>query len=749
MANQQPDLNTILAALRRLQQDNESIHQENAALQERLSQVPSAAPTIQSPVTTLPTPKISLPEKFDGSRNKFRGFVNQIRLVIRMQPERYRTDEAQVGLLGSLLQGPALAWFAPLLEKSAPLLTDFDAFLTEFEATFGDPDKARTAANKIRALRQGNRSAATYASEFRQFASDLDWGNQALIDQFCFGLRGDVKDLLLTMDDPLSLNDAISKAVRCDNRLFERRQERRQESSPVHTTQRRPPPRNPTPTVESLPPTEPMQIDASRFQRLDNNEKKRRREKNLCLYCGDPGHFAKSCPKKATPRHRVNATMVNEPPTANAGEKDHSATIGKIHLCHPSQPPVVAPQESVDPFEISVTLVIPDQSPLVTSALIDSGAFACFMDLEFVREKKVLELRKANPTPVEVIDGRRIMSDSVAYETALVRFQVREHEEQMSFNIIPSPHHPVILGLPWLEAHNPNIDWQRHTLTFPCPIKHQAHPISKHSTPSLVPASSPAPRQNPVPSQNPASSRKPIKIAFIDASAFKRASKDNQVFVVQAIPASTEPSPSPPQALPVKYHDFVDVFSKKNADILPQHRPYDCPIDLEPGTQPPWGPIYSLSESELKALREYLDEHLAKGFIQHSKSPAGAPILFVKKKDGSLRLCVDYRALNRITVKNRYPLPLISNLLDRLSTAHIFTKIDLRGAYNLLRIRPGDEWKTAFRTRYGHFEYLVMPFGLTNAPATFQHLMNDIFRDYLDDFIIVYLDCKERIVPLS
>ena len=131
---------------------------------------------------------------------------------------------------------------------------------------------------------------------------------------------------------------------------------------------------------------------------------------------------------------------------------------------------------------------------------------------------------------------------------------------------------------------------------------------------------------------------------------------------------------------------------------------------------------------------------MANGFIQHSRSPAGAPIFFVKKKDGSLRLVVDYRGLNKVTIRNRYALPLISSLLERLSGAKYFTKLDLRGAYNLVRIRRGDEWKTAFRTRYGHFEYTVMPFGLTNAPAVFQHMANDIFRDFLDIFVIVYLD---------
>jgi hypothetical protein len=205
-----------------------------------------------------------------------------------------------------------------------------------------------------------------------------------------------------------------------------------------------------------------------------------------------------------------------------------------------------------------------------------------------------------------------------------------------------------------------------------------------------------------------------------------------------ATPTSEEKTST--TSIPEQYKDFEDVFQKKNADILPEHRPYDCAIDLLEGAQPPFGPIYNLSQTELAELRKYIDENLAKNFIRHSKSPAGAPILFVKKKDGSLRMCVDYRGLNKVTKKNRYPLPLISGLLEQLGRARIFTKIDLRGAYNLVRIKEGDEWKTAFRTRYGHFEYNVMPFGLTNAPAVFQHMMNDIFREHLDDFVVIYLD---------
>lgn len=139
-------------------------------------------------------------------------------------------------------------------------------------------------------------------------------------------------------------------------------------------------------------------------------------------------------------------------------------------------------------------------------------------------------------------------------------------------------------------------------------------------------------------------------------------------------------------------------------------------------------------------LREYLDENLAKGFIRKSESLTGYPILFAPKKDGTLRLYVDYRKLNDITVKNRYPLPNIGELQDRITGANWFTKIDLKGAYNLICMKEGEEWKTAFRTRYRHYKYLVMPFELTNAPATCQMMINDTLREYLDTTTVAYLD---------
>ena len=195
------------------------------------------------------------------------------------------------------------------------------------------------------------------------------------------------------------------------------------------------------------------------------------------------------------------------------------------------------------------------------------------------------------------------------------------------------------------------------------------------------------------------------------------------------------------QTIPEKYHQFKSLFDKaKGPEALPKHQPWDHEILIQEGKQPTFGPVYSCSEKELAALREYLEENLAKGSIRESCSSAGYPILFVPKKNGKLRLCVDYRQLNSITIKNRYPLPRIDETMDKINGATHFTKLDLQGAYSLVRMKEGEEWKTTFHTHYGLYEYLVMPMGLTNAPTSFQALINNTLHFYLDDFCVAYLD---------
>ena len=195
------------------------------------------------------------------------------------------------------------------------------------------------------------------------------------------------------------------------------------------------------------------------------------------------------------------------------------------------------------------------------------------------------------------------------------------------------------------------------------------------------------------------------------------------------------------EIVPKPYHKLKGVFPQDSFDQLPERKPWDHAIELKPGSEPFRCKIYPLSPVEQKELDAFLEENLKSGRIRPSKSPMASPVFFVKKKDGTLRLVQDYRKLNDMTIKNSYPLPLISDIITKMKQAKYFTKLDVRWGFNNVRMKKGDEWKAAFRTNRGLFEPLVMFFGLTNSPATFQTMMNDIFIELIDDqVVIVYMD---------
>jgi len=194
------------------------------------------------------------------------------------------------------------------------------------------------------------------------------------------------------------------------------------------------------------------------------------------------------------------------------------------------------------------------------------------------------------------------------------------------------------------------------------------------------------------------------------------------------------------ETLPKPYWQYKELFEEKKAIMLAPRRTFDHAINLKEGAEPPWGPIDPMSAHQLNELDKYLKKMMGEGTIADSESPYGAPILVVPKPDGSLRLCLDYRNLNKLTILNKYPLPLMDELRDRVAGAKVFTKGDLKDGYYLIRMRKGDELKTAFRTCYRQYEYKLMPFGLANAPATFQTMMNKILRVFLDHGVVVYLD---------
>lgn len=371
-------------------------------------------------------------------------------------------------------------------------------------------------------------------------------------------------------------------------------------------------------------------------------------------------------------------------------------------------------------------------TPIRTQAMIDTGATGyAFMDSVFAQDHDFVLTPLRTPRDLTVVDGTPISSGQI---THIVRLElvINGHREYAPFFVTRLGHYPIIMGIPWMKHHDLLLRPRQNQIRFASPSCLSQCSISGQP----VVAQGIRSRTLPPPT--------PIHVSAIGAHPFHRLTRKQGNTLLCASLRTIDNALATPNPhltnVPTELHKFGNMFLESSAAVLPPHRPHDLAINLQEGKEPPFRPMYNMSRNELQALRDYITENLSKGFIRYSESPAGAPILFVKKSDGSLRLCVDYRGLNEITVKNRHPLPLLPETLTQIAKAKYYTKLDLRWGYHQLRIKEGDEWKTAFRTRQGHFEYQVMPFGLTNAPAAFQHWVNDLLRPHLDDFCTAYLD---------
>ncbi|CAF5087292.1 unnamed protein product, partial [Rotaria sp. Silwood1] len=357
--------------------------------------------------------------------------------------------------------------------------------------------------------------------------------------------------------------------------------------------------------------------------------------------------------------------------------------------------------------------------------LIDCGASHNFISENFV---KCHDLPTSSVASVSVAVANGIKS---YIGQALVNFELQldQFNDRIAlayiFPIKSDANYDLILGLPWLFKNNPHIDWKKRTITITS--NHEKYLFkSTNSYKTTI-------------KDNIVDTIEGIDNFLINAKQLSRCKQIYLVTIKMTSNCYTDTSSPMNKQINQLLQKFTDVFP---ADLteLPPHRDIDHEIKIFDNALPPSQQPFRMSQPELTELIRQLELLLEKGFILPSKSPYAAPVLFAKKKDGTLRMCVDYRALNKITIKNKYPIPRIDEMLDQLNGAKIFSRLDLRSGYHQIRIKDEDIEKTAFRTRYGSFEFVVLPFGLTNAPPTFMRLMNSIFHKYLDVFVIIYLD---------
>ncbi|GJV10430.1 reverse transcriptase domain-containing protein [Tanacetum coccineum] len=397
----------------------------------------------------------------------------------------------------------------------------------------------------------------------------------------------------------------------------------------------------------------------------------------VCYECGSSDHFSNTCPKMNRAPGQAGNQLALEGSRNN--RSNGNQVRGRAYNVN-----VNAMEAVQDPNVVTGTFSLNDH---FVTVLFDSGADFSFISTEFA---PLLNVRPSIVNPgyvIEVADGKKVEVDRIIRDCKL-----ELGGSLFSINLIPLGHgsFDVIVGMDWLSQHKAVIVCHEKVVEIP-----------------------------------------------VEDGRILRVHGERAVGITKALKSAKEDEPKLSDISVVR--EFEDVFPEDLSGLPPQ-RQVEFRIDLVPGVTPVAKSPYRLAPSEMQELSGQLQELQDKGFIRPSHSPWGAPVLFVKKKDGSLRMCIDYRELNKLTIKNRYPLPRIDDLFDQLQGSRYFSKIDLRSGYHQLRVHEDDIPKTAFRTRYGHFEFTVMPFGLTNAPAVFMDLMNRVCKPYLDKFVIVFID---------
>ncbi|KAL0560351.1 hypothetical protein IC582_000752 [Cucumis melo] len=547
-------------------------------------------------------------------------------------------------------------------------------------------------------LEQGDMTVEQYDAEFdmlTHFAPEMIATEAARADKFVRGLRLDIQGLVRAFR-PATHADALRLAV--DLSLQERANSSKTAGRGSTSGQKRKAEQQPVPVPQR---NFRSGGEFRRFQQKPFEAGEAARGKPLCTTCGkhhlgrclfgtrtcfkcrQEGHTADRCPLRLTRNAQNQGAGAPHQGRVFATNKTEAEKAGTV---------------------VTGTLPVLGHYALV---LFDSGSSHSFISSTFVSHARLEVEPLRHVLSVSTPSGECMLSKE---KVKTCQIEIAGHVIEVTLLVLDMLDFDVILGMDWLAANHVSIDCSRKEVTFNPPSR-AGFKFKGEGSRSL-----------------------PQVISAIRASKLL----SQGTWGILASVVDTREADVSLSSEPV-VRDYPDVFLEELPG-LPPHREVEFAIELEPGTVPISRAPYRMAPPELKELKVQLQELLDKGFIRPSVSPWGAPVLFVKKKDGSMRLCIDYRELNKVTVKNKYPLPRIDDLFDQLQGATVFSKIDLRSGYHQLRIKDEDVPKTAFRSRYGHYEFIVMSFGLTNAPAVFMDLMNRVFREFLDTFVIVFID---------
>ncbi|CAJ2511912.1 Uu.00g075370.m01.CDS01 [Anthostomella pinea] len=790
-----------------------------------------------------PSSLVSDPALFDREekddkkrRRQFRAWLSSARMKINVETRKYNTEYNKILYAVSRLDGTARVTTDGYLAKiysnpDNPTMwewQDVDTFFDWLERAYDSHNRSGDASREMDDLKQKNTAFNLFLSEFLALASDLGLDDKVKIEKLKKKVNNELQSAVISVFSKPQ-NEDFDGWVECYQSLTENI------ADYAHHTGNKNPFANNNPfnnnsnknnnkdsnNKNNQTPQHPPQA----LRRLSTTERQKRIEKGLCLYCGGEGHMNRDCPEapqllqSATPARGggFNLTRPGSAPPGGNLQGGGSNNTNPFRQGHTSDLRIraIGWRGNADDWPGSTA-----STPGYNNGYGQQYGHKGNSD-QPSRESKdmdVLYLKSANTGGnslllcATVCQGGRGKRRNNVTEFVAVTMEVDGHlETLLCFLTELGNENPLILGFPWLQTHNPSIDWQTCVITFcsdfcrnnyfhvrpvqvrggkkaPNPNQHrkkvqfaETEPlrdcspddlkissvvsfawfcrqkgvtISRITVEQLEQASLPELKplelsehdiQQILTTEGSAKEHK-AKLdtryhTFVDDMFNKHflnrvTDKDIEKYLKDKEPATVNDIK---KKLPPEYHDLIDVFLPSGATTLPEHRSYDHHIDIEPGKSIPNLKTRPMSQSELRVVKKYLDDNMQKKFIRPSELRSAAPLLLARKPGGGVRVCVDYRGLNDITIKNRYPLPLIRETLDALSTSNIFSKLDVIAAFNRIRIAEGDEWKTAFTTRFGLYKTLVTPFGLCNAPSTFQHYINDTLYEFLNRFASAYL----------
>lgn len=617
--------------------------------------------------------------------------------------EMYSTPCHQWLSVASLyFSGHAALWWQAY--KRCHTVTNWEVLCAAIVEEFGQ-DEYDMHMSKLNQLRQSG-SVLEYRRAFEEImyqliSLDSSLNTKFFVSKFVLGLKDELRTAV-RLQAPSSVTRAVSLA-----RIQE-------EELELYGPRQRVIPSGKSP-ITSLASSSSTAMSVSGTKRIvDDYGRERqlrdyRRANGLCFRCGDKYSKEHKCQK---PMQLLTIQL------GEFGEVFTEDTVQALELLtEPDATPVQCCQlslQAVSGGEASKTIrlraQVGDQTMII---LVDSGSSNCFINKEFARRAKCTMV-VAPTVQVKVASGSMMTSDQ---QVLALSWMAQGYTFQTDMRVLELGGYDAVLGMDWLEAHSPMIcDWVGKSLHIP----HNgavAHLIGIQSTaPTLSP---------------------------IDVAQLRKAYAGNDIWAIAVVDLQSDGSVVPltdklPQDLTELLSEFNDVFATPGT--LPPHRAYDHAIALETPHSPINCRPYRYSPMQKDEIERQVADMIKAGIVVPSMSPYASPVLLVKKKDGEWRFCVDYRRLNSSTIKNKFPLPIVDELLDELAGAQFFSKLDLRAGYHQIRMREADEEKTAFKTHSGHFQFRVMPFGLTNAPATFQCLMNSIFSEQIRKYVIVFLD---------